>query len=382
MSSDNALSVNDDLTSGDSGTSTSSLGSTQVAARINQSATVSTVHNSRTHVGTLGLSLENLPASGPSCDGGNSPQTPQTPQLLTPLSGVFPSPLPWTDGRYQWPLASPISSVPASPVPGAPLCGLPTFPGHWYTTSPPLSSGGTSYLGTPPSPLYARGFTSPPNYSQAPLTYRLLPSHVLPVSPEAAFTSRIFDGIPGFQAYSTSSPTWYSDIPTDQRILACMRFLKALGFAHIGEFLAVLLSSTYTHDPSVVSSITAWLQGRTHANSRPVDIMHLVYSHTAAREARNNNITYYTPDYSCSPSPENEPPPSLPPNAPARVALANWAFNHILKRVNVEADKIADCYKSDGAISWDSVNGWDMKKEQKRIFDNVGDTLVMISILF
>lgn len=122
---------------------------------------------------------------------------------------------------------------------------------------------------------------------------------------------------------------------------------------------------------STMHSPAVWLQGHTYCYTHPIDLLELIYTHSATHEACNNTIIYYASCYTCPPSLQYLLQ-SYPTQAvSAQVAIINWAFCHILDHLNSEADGVADLYKVTGDITWDTINAWDPEREQAKIFEKI-----------
>ncbi|KAH9931770.1 hypothetical protein B0H21DRAFT_836229, partial [Amylocystis lapponica] len=174
---------------------------------------------------------------------------------------------------------------------------------------------------------------------------------------ERVFASGLFADITLPHLTSRRAAQWHTGISQEDRVLVVVRAIRRAGFTTLGEFLAALFANGYTSHQSLVQTVTAFLQGKSKAGTRPVDIIELFWTHKRSQTYLNYFAEPPTfpslprharaPSLRLAPNPDVDKPPSC------RNALLDWALGKVLKQVDREADKLRE--PSLGLISLDEI---------------------------
>ncbi|KAI0357409.1 hypothetical protein OH77DRAFT_1422261 [Trametes cingulata] len=228
---------------------------------------------------------------------------------------------------------------------------------------------------------------SPPGPAQSPATTRPLqpPPLLLPgadpfgssprgLDPSRARVERailcgVLDGISLPPVRHGDRVAWHVRVPVEQRLQISLQLVYNCGFKSIGDFLVALFTPHEAPAETVEKKVSAFLRNQTRAGHRPIDVIRLMYCHSASETYDEHG------------QPARVAFPSLPRHARRRAerckavfsetSLANstrgdvleWAVSKIiLPRVDFERSQLLsheNRLSIHGPVKWETLLAWD-----------------------
>lgn len=266
---------------------------------------------------------------------------------------------------YHSAFSAPYAPIPSLP-PRRPLPPLPPHSHHYHAAIP---SPTTAYSARP-IPSASATHQQPSSGSNDSMNQLVA----------ATFGGKVFEGvpIPSHSVDPTKAHLWYLKATMEARIQVVLNSIKAAGFEPFGQFFVKLLTEKYT-SPSVIKTVSRFIESDTGKNTQPVDVIRALYGHrlalsTPAGNGRSASIAYPSlPRHALPPSSRLLARPSGRP-ATTRQILLDWALSEVLAEIDREADwllrPVFGLTSRSQAITWSMLCSYSLAEQQELLAQN------------